>query len=87
MRGRIHKMESAMNSGVLERISNKVDVPYFVIELNLQGKDKFEQRRIIRQFENDILSNLGYKVSSEFSDGSRENNIYHLHFRRMEPNA
>ena len=73
--------------GVLERISNSVNLPYFVIELNLEGKNKGEQRRVIRQIEQDIASNLGYKVSNEFSDGNRENSVYHLYFRRMEPNA
>jgi len=73
--------------GVLERISNSVNLPYFVIELNLEGKTKGEQRRVIRQIEQDIASNLGYKVSNEFSDGNRENSVYHLYFRRMEPNA
>ena len=75
-----------LQQGLLEAISGEVDVPYFVIELNFHGKDKGEQRRVIRKIEH-IIANTEYKVNGEFSEGRLRDNIYHLHFRRMEPNA
>lgn len=79
--------ENVSLQGVLERISSIADVPYFVIEINLRGKNKNNQKKLIRQIEHEISYNTEYDVDAEFSDSNCKNSVYHLHFRRMKPNA
>jgi uncharacterized protein YukJ len=62
-------------------------VPYFVLEVNLCGKNKAIQKKLINQIGHEISFNTEYNVNGEFSDPNRNNNVYHLHFRRMKPNA
>ena len=71
--------------GVLESISSQVDLPWFVLEINLQGKDKKQQQEEMDQIEHQIAS-IGYDKVREFSHNHYDG-IYHLHFMRGKPNA
>ncbi len=71
--------------GVLERLSSKLDLPWIVMEINLSGKKKTEQHKLIAQIENEMAS-IGYEGSREFSSREKDGS-YHLHFLRSSPNA
>ena len=71
--------------GVLESISSQVDLSWFVMEINLQGKDKREQEERIARIECQIAS-IGYDKNKEFSHDHYDG-VYHLLFLRGKPNA
>lgn len=71
--------------GVLERISNRLDLSWVVLEVNMAGKEKKEQQILIEQIEYEMAS-IGYDKNRKFPNESKDG-VYHLHFMRGKPNA
>ncbi|MEK6830354.1 MAG: hypothetical protein AABY15_09640 [Nanoarchaeota archaeon] len=70
--------------GVLERISSREDLPLIALEVNLEGKEKREQKESINRIEHDMAT-IGYNGIFEIHNNTH--GLYHLYFRRGKPNA